>query len=84
MLSSLYPSGEQMLSLRSTVMGRPKFKLKSEKGLVTLLSNTIDQSLAGLCLHCVHHLALKLLKLEQRSATREKSWFCKGEQSFFC
>lgn len=50
-----------MPCLHSPVMGRPKLKLKSEKRLVTSLSNGIDQSLAALCLHCVHHPALKLL-----------------------
>lgn len=67
----------EILFTYSTVMGRPKVKLKSEKGLVTLLSNTIDQSLAGLCLHRVHHLTLKLLNWSK--VERGESWFRKGE-----
>lgn len=48
--------GVWILSLCSTAMGRPKVKQESEKELLALLSDPIDQSLA------LHHLALKLLK----------------------
>jgi len=65
-------------------MGRPKVKLKNEKGLVTLLSNNIDQSLACLCLHRVHHQALKLLNWNKEVEQRERAGFVRANVFFFC
>lgn len=59
-------------------MGGPKVKLKSKKGMVALLSNTIDQSLAGLCLHHVHHLALKLLNWNKEVEYGERAGFIRA------
>lgn len=72
-----------MPCLRSLVIGRPKLKLKSEKRLVTLLSNTIDQSLAALCLHCVHHPALKLLNWKKEVEQGDKL-LLEGQADAFC
>lgn len=73
-----------ILSLYSTVMGRPKVKLKSEKRTGYFIVKYYWSELGWpLLAPCVHHLALKLLNWNKEVEGRERAGFIRASWVFF-